>query len=732
MVGRRRRAPSTSTVATIDQAAIQFYKEDSVLKPASARLHSDDWPCFLLADATVYHPNGTLANLLHVDLEGPFIMRGRLEIEKDQERYLINRNMKNRSPWIQIQNTLSFSIGLKVDEPRMPVLWASGGAGWFELVPSAAYKDICDIMFQGICLHFSVLYKYEEALEKLHKKKKNAHKTLGDAKLPLDAVLFDYAVSIGDGITLQEAHQRIQEHAIFLLSHFPKGTEFHNLLAKKFPDIAQKLSDTTSKPKVAESKSFVAIPYPTIEYASVEPTEPKKKGRPPGRGSASRTPRANGVIGTDVVDISSDEPSREGRASRTRRKSPYNLPDRSAPSADVMMLDAPTDNPSAALNSDNERNPVHMSIENEAPEFNSQDAISSTRIHSGINSSVSIVLEALHDARQDVLELVKEGKQKKHPDDMTPKTWFNKLWLELSIRHAKALPEVCEYFASDLIPLLGPEWHTSQLYTWLQENVNTKPRFEHISEDDMATITRRKKKGKAREETRDNMEDKELPPHPAVKQSAGKQSLRGRRSNKVSGLRPFTGSKKRMRHEASFEGDDMDLDEDGLPQRASKRPRYYAGDDDDEEAQNTISSDSDEEEEDDDKDAPLARVVIRAEKLPTPTPKGIDQTWICDEPDCGYVVRAADEPEGQALVAEHFEAHEREAESEEEEEETLPNTKNQTSLLDLAMKESEKGHLPVNHLLDKIRKLGVKSERRDQVRLNGQVLPQPIKRNLLV
>ncbi|XXG99766.1 hypothetical protein Hte_006107 [Hypoxylon texense] len=677
MVGRRRRAPSNSTVATIDEATIQFYKEDSVLKPASTRIHTDDWPCFLLADATVYHQDGTLANLLHVDLEGPFITRGRLEVEKDQEKYLVNRHMRDRSPWIQIQNTLSFSIGLKVDEPRMPVLWASGGAGWFEIVPSDAYRDMCDIMFQGICLHFAVLDRYEVALEKLHKKKKNAHKTLADAKVPLDTLLFD-------------------------VSTVPKALSSLTML--------------NSSHIVCEKSS------------SLEAPESKKKGRPSLRSSASRTMRANEMISADVTDLSSDEPSREGRTSRTRRRSPFNLPSRTAQGADVTMLDVPADKHHSSnrpLGLEQTRSLNHMSIGSEKPQLESQDTISNTRIHSDLGSPMSIVLEALQDARHDVLELLREGKQKKHPDDMNPKTWCNKLYLELSIRNPKALSEICEYFAADLVPLLGPEWHTSQFYKWLKENVNTTPKFEYITEADMATITRRKKKHKTREDTRDTTEDNELLPQPAANRVAVKQPSRGRRSGKVAGLRPFTGSKKRMRHEAAFGGDEMDIDEDGVPQQASKRSRQLA-EDDDEDARDTVSSVSDDEE-DEDKDVPLTRVVIRAEKLPSPTPKGLDQTWTCEEPDCDYVVRAADEEEGQALISEHYEEHEKEAAEEAE-----ADAKNRTSLLGLAMQEAERRHLPVNHLLDKIRKLGDKTQRREEVRLNGQVLPQPIKRNLLV
>ena len=44
-----------------------------------------------------------------------------------------------------------------------------------------------------------------------------------------------YAVTVGDGITLPEARQRTKDQAIFLLSHFPKDTEFHNWLTQEFP-----------------------------------------------------------------------------------------------------------------------------------------------------------------------------------------------------------------------------------------------------------------------------------------------------------------------------------------------------------------------------------------------------------------------------------------------------------------------------------------------------------------
>jgi hypothetical protein len=78
---------SASTVASVDEATVRYYQEASILKPVSPDTHSDDWPCFLLSDASVHRRDGSLVNQLHVDLEGPFIVRGRLEIEKDNEKY---------------------------------------------------------------------------------------------------------------------------------------------------------------------------------------------------------------------------------------------------------------------------------------------------------------------------------------------------------------------------------------------------------------------------------------------------------------------------------------------------------------------------------------------------------------------------------------------------------------------------------------------------------------------
>ncbi|KAI1375201.1 hypothetical protein F4677DRAFT_423518 [Hypoxylon crocopeplum] len=729
MAGRRRRALSNSTVATVDEAAIQFYQEDSILKSAPIKAHTDDWPCFLLTNATIYHRNGTLANLLHVDLEGPFIVRGRLEIEKDQERYLINRHMRDRSPWIQIQNTLSFSIGLKDDGLPMPVLWASGGAGWFEIVPSEAYKATCDNMFQGISLHYAILDEYEAALEKLHKKKKNRQKTLLDVSLPLDHVLFKYALTVGDGITLPEALKRTKDQAIFLLSHFPKGTHFYNWLKNEFPDLTQKLaakeSNDSKTAPISKSCPLVAVPYSSIEKSSSLEISDSRKGRASLRNSASRIIRNSDVARPEAVASPREEQSREDRQAKTKGKSPMNVQSKSAYSPDTMKLDVPEKRRSLnAVSLRGGRNSLRTSIETRTPQQipKAAGALTATT-HSDAIFPISSIVEILEDSRQEMLELMSEGKQKKHPDAINPRSWCTKLYLGLSIRNPKALAEVCEYYARDLIQLLRPEWHSSVFYKWLEDNIDTTPNFEFIAEEEMKTIVRRKKKQKSsHEEAGSSTGAKEATPRTGGKQPPS----RGRPGGKVAGLRPFTGSKKRLRQDANIENDEMDLDEDETLRKTSKRSRYFTDDENDEEAQDTSSSLSDGENAEN-KDLPLTRVVIRAEKLPSTTPKGPNQTWTCEEPDCGYIVRAADEEEGQALISQHFEAHEKDAQ-----EATERSESSRAGLMNIAVQESQKGHVPINHLLEKIRNFGDKTQKQEEMQLNGQVLPQPIKRSLLV
>ncbi|RYP42422.1 hypothetical protein DL767_000344 [Monosporascus sp. MG133] len=685
MVGRPRkqRAPSVSTVATVDDNAIRYLRESTVLKPVPARAHTDDWPCFLLVDATVYHRNGSMANLLHVDLEGPFIVRGRLEVEKDQERYLVHRPSKSRSPWIQIESTTSFSIGQKDDHGLpVPVLWASGESGWFEIVPSDRYKAIGDIMFQGIDLHYIILDQYEAALAKLHRKKKNRAKTLQHVELPLDDLLFHPSAMESRSKKLaSDAESRLYSCSLTSLKKLLSmvGWPVNSLLAEKDPATAQEPAESTH-PMLRAASSFLEIPDTTSQDHAVAP-----------RASTQRSTRNSETVKREPVDSSSDgQQASNNKVTRTKRRSPTNV---KPANADVEMLDASAGMPS------------------------SFKAVTTS-------PGLPVLLDTLQEIRNSTLELLGDGKNKRHPDHIMPGTWHYKIYLACKIKHRYGGAEVCEYWARDLVKSLGPEWRRSEFYKWAKANANTKPKFEYSTETECVDLRRRNSrqpKVTTEEKGQPSHTGKQPAPVPAP-EPAGKQppKKRGRPSGKAAGLRPSLGGKKRPRAEADLDGgDDDEMDIGGYDlKKTTKKSKYFSDDDAD-----AASSTAEDDEEVKPGSALLTRLVICAEKLPSTTPKGPNQTWTCGEPDCGYVVRGADEDEGQNLISAHYEEHEREARDEAEEA--------ALKRVNLAVQESG-GHLPINHLLDKIRSIGDKVQQRNGVALNGEVLPQPIKRTLLV
>ena len=101
----------------------------------------------------------------------------------------MNRNMRAKTLWIQIESSRAFSVGAKDDNLAAPVVWASGEAGWFEIVPAPCYQRMCDEMFQAVRLHYSLLDQYEEALEKLRKSRKKKKPTFADVTIDLDELL---------------------------------------------------------------------------------------------------------------------------------------------------------------------------------------------------------------------------------------------------------------------------------------------------------------------------------------------------------------------------------------------------------------------------------------------------------------------------------------------------------------------------------------------------------------
>lgn len=91
MAGRRRRT-SNSTVATVDESHIRYNKETWVLKPTAPNTPDHEWPCYILTDAQIYRSDGeTLANPLHVSLEGSMVIKGRLVVDQEDDEANLNR-----------------------------------------------------------------------------------------------------------------------------------------------------------------------------------------------------------------------------------------------------------------------------------------------------------------------------------------------------------------------------------------------------------------------------------------------------------------------------------------------------------------------------------------------------------------------------------------------------------------------------------------------------------------
>ncbi|KAI0414141.1 hypothetical protein F5X98DRAFT_258181 [Xylaria grammica] len=685
MARRKRRAAKVSKRYPEYEEPAKHYKETSILKPVNPSTHPDDWPCFLLSDATVHFPNGVMTNMLEVDILGPFIVRGRLELEKDNERYLVDRSLKTSDAlWIQIESSKSFSVGAKDDSLAAPVVWASGEAGWFEIVSAPCFQRFCDEMFQAVRLHYSLLDQYEEALGKLQKSRKKKKATLVDVALDLDELLFQYALRAGDGLTLPEAYGQFHKHHIFLLSHFPRDTGVYNYLADRNPETVRMLGHKGTKPLPRRrlgsphDRPLKAYTYSPREKSSPpETADGRKKGKGRAKSSVLRTTQTSEMSDAEATAPRKSHEAHQSRATRMKKRSPAEI---SHKDDDIIMIDTPTNHLTSSKTSDDDQEGL------------GEDNPTMHSTAEGAASSGHVLVDALEDVRRHMLHLISEGRQKKPLHQVTAKSWQTKVYLECNIKNYNSVEEIFQYHAPDLVQRLGPEWHETQIYQWVKENQSNPPILTNISEAAVNQIVRRVKKS-ARAAHIEKVATGNS--QPVVKEYAGKQTPKNRRSGKAAGLRPSTGSKKRLRHEADFE-DEMDLDENGLLGKKSKRSHYFTEEDDDGDDDNDNDS-IDEGDMDNSSEGkrhaendtiPMSQLVIRAERLPSTQPRGPNQTWICEEPDCGYVVRAAHEENGQKLISAHYEEHEKEAQD----------VAHEVALnrVNLAVQEA-RGHLPIKY-----------------------------------
>jgi len=278
-----------------------------------------------------------------------------------------------------------------------------------------------------------------------------------------------------------------------------------------------------------------------------------------------------------------------------------------------------------------------------------------------------------------LLDLLREFVAERNRDLVKTKitTIHTFIYLTCKVKDYKAAPEITAFYSKQLLPRLPPEWKDTYFYNYLME-VSKKPLvLEFSTPEQIPTFLARRAKAAKRQST-----TLQQPQITDGSDEDAKPGKRARKSGKGAGLRLVSGSKKRP---ASV----LDLDDEPAGgRRGGKTPFkvFQAASEDDGDTSEMSDSESalNTDAEDRDKTAFLGspppdsvRVVVHAERIPTMSPTGPNGTWVCEQDGCSYIVRAADEPEGQALVQAHFRHHEAQADR-----------------VTLAVKES-RGHMPI-------------------------------------
>ncbi|KAK7421791.1 hypothetical protein QQX98_002006 [Neonectria punicea] len=691
MTGRSRRA-STSSVDTVDEAQVFWRQETSILRSVPTNSDSNDWPVFELKDAVILNKDGrTLENALEVRTKGPFIVRGNLIIdEPSQKEHLIMR-IRYSVP-IEIRQSRQYSIGEAED--GQPLIWVSGKGGWYEIIPSAAYIPTYSKMCEAAMLYYHIM-----DICKNHPPKKPKKGKRPNPMAELAPIFHKYAASIGDGSTLDEVVKRCEEHAEFLMSQFElelefdwRTTLFYRWMTNKHHDLLDKaLERQNNPPPLPRSPSVEIMPSPDTHSLP----------------SRTRT-------GSSVPSVSRSHPlphveaRAKTRERSTRSQSIQKDSETASETPDAQLVRESLASAGLADASPAIASPV---IPSPVP----QDPKAAAQASDSNQTPFNTVLKALEEAYAK-LSTSRQG--------MTVLSTLNKIYFNYKFpnyreggpgSHKIPVMEVLQYNAEELLRVIDKDKYSKfEVYSWL-EGLTTKefnPVAIKASDFPYALIPRgtrpRPIKGpepvpsiQADNVATWNQNDDAASIHSGPSPQGSKRP-RGR--PKKSSLRPVTGSKKRLHSE-------LDSDPD-LEETESKKSHYFDdGDDATGEAEAASPPESE--------DTPLldqgpVKIIIRADKIPSTVAHGPHETWTCDEEDCGYVVRGGDEKECQKRIRDHFQEHEE-----------------QVKRVNLAMSES-RGQLPINHLIDKLKNIGEKSQRGQQISVDGIILPQPIKRNLYV
>ncbi|KAL3423400.1 defective in methylation-7 protein [Phlyctema vagabunda] len=616
---------------------VQCHSELDALKPFEEGLDSEYYPCILLEDATVYEKDGvTMTNLLNVEHGGPYIVRGKLAVDKDVSECL--QHEKYQGTYIEINNCQGFSIGI---DPI--VLWALGRSGWLEIRPSREYTQMYAHMKEGINIYFFLTVLYEG-----RKQKKS---------LSMDQILLQYGKHDGTGMVKAEVGQIFKNHAEFLLSQMGrvessvnwKNTLAYSWLKSVKPDVHQRIPK--QKPEgISETTSKVMTSTPgSVQVHRIHISDPAKFHEDAKPKSITEERR----LRHSLKPIQSQEAQHRGG--------------------------------SGSLTS------------------------------SGVPNTVEVILQVIeqeYDKRQK-LTLAKLG---------------TTIYLRFSFKNYSVGQAIVKIWAREIIAALNEDWYETPVYQSLKRHVELNEITEHHDEAAATILRPRAKKSDATDRSgqttiqdtraqeitsRTRSSELRKPTETTPPRSAGKSishSFTGQRSGKEAVLRLVSSSIKRSNLSAD------DSSEDEQHSNFGQRKRRRASSEDEIGEQELDGEDPD----DDDREMKVntkGSFDMVSELLPTLEPRGPNGTWFCQTEGCTYIVRNALEDDGREEIRKHFLEH-----------------ADTTAKEDLVLKEA-RPHLPVNHLLEKLRSLGEIASTNDDEEtpsINGVQVPRPIKRHGMI
>ncbi|PHH70950.1 hypothetical protein CDD82_6823 [Ophiocordyceps australis] len=675
MAGRKRRA-STSSVESIDNSHIHWRQEASVVRTVAREVPSDEWPTFELRDATVLNKDGqTIENALHVGYRGPYIIRGYLIIDDAPQKAHLITKVRSSTP-LEIRECKAFSIGQQ--DNGSPVIWVSGRGGWYEINPSPTYRPVYRKICEATTFYYDLVDIYNS--RPLSKKPK---KDLKESVLSkeLSTVFHQYAARVGDGVTLPEVYDRCSEHAGFFISQFDQqdrlvdweSTGFHQWLTTKHKDLADLMKTPL---KLSAPPSIASLsPKPRREFsAAASKSASVERCQTPVAASRRRLRGSSSLLARTASPVTVHEASKPP-IQREARHSPANSLSQEARHTTPKSVSQESRKPGRPRLRESMLPPKPLAPESPQtkPVQETTQVVDAAQDGSPLDSVVA-ALASMHDA----MVSSKKG--------LSTNGVVSKLYYDYSFPNYRdgtpacykvPVVEVLHYNAASLLRALDKtKYQHHEIWSFLQELTTREfnPVAYKMAEFPVRLVKRKRINRGSKKDlvpaAQAEADVSESSPMPR-----GKSVKRPGRKPAKSSLRPASATKKRPRseYESEGEGEAAAIDESHFFEDAVPEAAQYAVDADSSPTRPPVDAPAEVPEEE------AVRLVIRAEKLPSPTPKGPDGAWACDQDGCDYVVRGADETDIHAQIQAHFGDHEQQLER-----------------LSLAMTES-RGHMPIKY-----------------------------------